>query len=87
MVLEPDPTRPRWLIVRDSHPARGREALLFDPLPRKEIPMPEPEPKPDVAHAWNLIVESDGARLSRALRHLEEHELARLIDVLEEANS
>jgi hypothetical protein len=42
MVLEADPTRPGWLVVRESHPARSREALLFDPLPRKEKPSVEP---------------------------------------------
>jgi hypothetical protein len=45
MVLEPDCSRPGRLVVRDSHPARSRDALLFDPLPRKETAMPM-DPKP-----------------------------------------
>jgi hypothetical protein len=42
LVLESDPSRPSWLVVRDSHPSRSRDALLFNPLPRKETAMPAP---------------------------------------------
>lgn len=46
MVLEPDPLDPHLLVVRDPTLGRVRKPLVFDPLPRKEIPMPPPPPEP-----------------------------------------
>lgn len=52
LLIESDPLS-RGLLVRESHPAKAREALLFDPLSTKEMP-PMPEPK-DQGHWTHAI--------------------------------
>jgi hypothetical protein len=43
--IEPTPFT-AWCTVRESHPGKHGEAVLFNPLPRKEKPMPTPPPEP-----------------------------------------